>query len=125
LIIELVAHYSCSTSYRPQIIFSFSQVLTYVAEITQPHLRGALTATSTMSIIFGVFTQFLFGSLMYWRTVALVNTIFTVRNKVILIRSRNRKQCRIRRISNKEMCLIPLIVWMESLYRHLVSLNAR
>ncbi|XP_039763604.1 facilitated trehalose transporter Tret1-like isoform X2 [Pararge aegeria] len=53
-------------------------VLTYVAEITQPHLRGALTATSSMCIIIGVFTQFLFGLLMYWRTVALVNIIFTV-----------------------------------------------
>ncbi|XP_053624848.1 facilitated trehalose transporter Tret1-like isoform X2 [Plodia interpunctella] len=53
-------------------------VLTYVAEITQPHLRGALTATSSMCIIIGVFTQFLFGLFMYWRTVALVNIIFTV-----------------------------------------------
>ncbi|XP_063546884.1 facilitated trehalose transporter Tret1-like [Cydia strobilella] len=53
-------------------------VLTYVAEITQPHLRGAFTATSSMCIIIGVFTQFLFGLLMYWRTVALVNIIFTI-----------------------------------------------
>ncbi|XP_023940872.1 facilitated trehalose transporter Tret1 [Bicyclus anynana] len=53
-------------------------VLTYVAEITQPHLRGALTATSSMCIIIGVFTQFLFGLLLYWRTVALVNIIFTI-----------------------------------------------
>ncbi|KAJ0183839.1 hypothetical protein K1T71_000262 [Dendrolimus kikuchii] len=53
-------------------------VLTYVAEITQPHLRGALTATSSMCIILGVFTQFLFGLFMYWRTVAVVNIIFTI-----------------------------------------------
>ncbi|XP_073953595.1 facilitated trehalose transporter Tret1-like [Choristoneura fumiferana] len=53
-------------------------VLTYVAEVTQPHLRGALSATSSMCIIIGVFTQFLFGLFMYWRTVALVNIIFTV-----------------------------------------------
>ncbi|XP_041987738.1 facilitated trehalose transporter Tret1-like [Aricia agestis] len=53
-------------------------VLTYVAEITQPHLRGMLSATSSMCIIIGVFTQFLFGLLFYWRTVALVNIIFTV-----------------------------------------------
>ncbi|XP_034839210.1 facilitated trehalose transporter Tret1-like isoform X1 [Maniola hyperantus] len=53
-------------------------VLTYVAEITQPHLRGALAATSSMCIIIGVFMQFLFGLFMYWRTVALVNIIFTV-----------------------------------------------
>ncbi|KAG6449147.1 hypothetical protein O3G_MSEX005883 [Manduca sexta] len=53
-------------------------VLTYVAEITQPHLRGTLTATSSMCIILGVFTQFLFGLYLYWRTVALVNIIFTI-----------------------------------------------
>ncbi|XP_047524305.1 facilitated trehalose transporter Tret1-like [Pieris napi] len=53
-------------------------VLTYVAEITQPHLRGALTATSSMCIIIGVFTQFLFGLFLYWRHVALLNIIFTV-----------------------------------------------
>ncbi|KAJ2954361.1 hypothetical protein O0L34_g2623 [Tuta absoluta] len=53
-------------------------VLTYVAEITQPHLRGALSATSSMCIIIGVFTQFLFGLFLYWRTVALVNISFTI-----------------------------------------------
>ncbi|CAK1588770.1 unnamed protein product [Parnassius mnemosyne] len=53
-------------------------VLTYVAEITQPYLRGSLSATSSMCIIIGVFTQFLFGLLMYWRTVALVNITFTI-----------------------------------------------
>lgn len=58
---------------------SLIQVLTYVAEVTQPHLRGALSATSSMSIIIGVFTQFLFGLFLYWRTVALVNIMFTVR----------------------------------------------
>ncbi|KAL0852084.1 hypothetical protein ABMA28_000328 [Loxostege sticticalis] len=82
----LIFHFSTSTSHLYAALFLTglagglleAPVLTYVAEITQPHLRGALTATSTMSIIFGVFTQFLFGSLMYWRTVALVNIIFTV-----------------------------------------------
>lgn len=54
------------------------QVLTYVAEITQPHLRGSLSATSSMCVILGVFTQFVFGTLMNWRTVALVNISFTV-----------------------------------------------
>lgn len=53
-------------------------VLTYVAEITQPHIRGALAATSSLCIIIGVFTQFLFGLLWYWRVVALINIAFTV-----------------------------------------------
>ncbi|XP_049884894.1 facilitated trehalose transporter Tret1 [Pectinophora gossypiella] len=59
-------------------------VLTYVAEITQPHLRGALSATSSMCIIIGVFTQFLLGLFLYWRTVALVNISFTVLSVISL-----------------------------------------
>ncbi|CAD6207873.1 GSCOCG00003130001-RA-CDS [Cotesia congregata] len=51
-------------------------VLTYVAEITQPHLRGMLSATSSMAVIIGVFMQLLVGSLTDWRTVALINLIF-------------------------------------------------
>ncbi|XP_012288637.1 facilitated trehalose transporter Tret1 isoform X2 [Orussus abietinus] len=53
-------------------------VLTYVAEVTQPHLRGMLSATSTMSVILGVFSQLLAGSLTTWRTVALINIAFPV-----------------------------------------------
>lgn len=48
-------------------------MITYVAEITQPHLRGMLAATSSMTIILGVFIQFLMGTFFYWRTVALIN----------------------------------------------------
>lgn len=53
-------------------------VLTYVAEVTQPHLRGMLSATSTMAVIFGVFTQMLTGSLVGWRTVVLVNLAYPI-----------------------------------------------
>ncbi|KAJ9594189.1 hypothetical protein L9F63_014349, partial [Diploptera punctata] len=53
-------------------------VLTYVAEITQPHLRGMLSATSSMCVILGVFIQFLMGTLMNWRTVAALNVTFPV-----------------------------------------------
>lgn len=53
-------------------------VLTYVAEVTQPHLRGMLSATSTMAVILGVFTQMLTGSLVGWRTVALINLVYPV-----------------------------------------------
>lgn len=82
----LIFHYSTTTSHLYGALFLTglagglleAPVLTYVAEITQPHLRGALTATSSLSIIFGVFTQFLLGSLLYWRTVALVNITFTI-----------------------------------------------
>lgn len=51
-------------------------VMTYVAEVTQPHLRGMLSATASMSIILGIFTQMLGGKLAHWRTVALVNLAY-------------------------------------------------
>lgn len=54
-------------------------VLTYVAEVTQPHLRGMLSATSTMAVIIGIFTQFLTGKLLTnWRTICMVNLIYPV-----------------------------------------------
>ncbi|XP_076652807.1 facilitated trehalose transporter Tret1 isoform X1 [Halictus rubicundus] len=53
-------------------------VMTYVAEVTQPHLRGMLSATSSMSVILGVFTQMLSGKLTTWRTVALINLAYPV-----------------------------------------------
>ncbi|XP_032527128.1 facilitated trehalose transporter Tret1-like [Danaus plexippus] len=82
----LIFHYSSTANHLYGALFLTglagglleAPVLTYVAEITQPHLRGALTATSSMCIIIGVFTQFLFGLLMYWRTVALVNIFFAL-----------------------------------------------
>ena len=51
-------------------------VMTYVAEVTQPHLRGMLSATSTMSVILGIFAQMLTGSLVSWRTTALINIAY-------------------------------------------------
>jgi uncharacterized protein YacL len=54
------------------------QVLTYVAEISQPHLRGMLSATSYMCIILGILIQFLMGTMLSWRNVAAINVIFPV-----------------------------------------------
>jgi len=51
-------------------------VLTYVAEITEPELRGILSATSSMCVILGVFIQFIFGTFLTWRQVALLNIVF-------------------------------------------------
>ncbi|GFG30815.1 hypothetical protein Cfor_10877, partial [Coptotermes formosanus] len=53
-------------------------VLTYVAEITQPHLRGMLSATSSMCVILGVLIQFLMGTMLSWRNVAAINVTFPV-----------------------------------------------
>lgn len=54
------------------------QVLSYVAEITQPHLRGMLSSTSTMSVSLGVLFQFLLGTFLPWRQVTLVNCFVPV-----------------------------------------------
>ncbi|XP_014474161.1 PREDICTED: facilitated trehalose transporter Tret1-like [Dinoponera quadriceps] len=53
-------------------------VLTYVAEVTQPHLRGMLSATSSLSVMLGVFTQMLSGTLAHWRMVALINLAYPI-----------------------------------------------
>lgn len=46
---------------------------TYVAEISEPSLRGPLSATVSMTIMIGIFLQFLIGGYLYWRTLVLVN----------------------------------------------------
>lgn len=57
--------------------FIEAPVLTYVAEVTQPHLRGMLSATSTMAVILGIFSQFLTGKFITnWRIICLVNLIY-------------------------------------------------
>lgn len=47
--------------------------MTYVAEVTQPKLRGILASTSTIAVISGILMQFLLGSFLQWRTVAAVS----------------------------------------------------
>lgn len=49
-------------------------VLTYVAEISTPKLRGILAATGSFCIILGIFSQFLMGLFLEWRTITLVST---------------------------------------------------
>lgn len=53
-------------------------MLTYVAEITQPHLRGILSSTSTMSVTLGSLFQFLLGTFLPWRQATLVNCFVPV-----------------------------------------------
>lgn len=48
-------------------------VLTYVAEVTQPQFRGMLAATGTTCVITGIFVQFILGTFLTWRSVALVS----------------------------------------------------
>ncbi|KRT83314.1 membrane transporter, partial [Oryctes borbonicus] len=59
-------------------------VITYVAEICQPRLRGMLSSTSTLSVMGGILIQFLFGTFFHWRTVALINCIFPIASFILL-----------------------------------------
>lgn len=61
-----------------------AQVLTYVAEVTEPKYRGMLTVTGTTSVIVGVFVQFILGSLFPWRTIALVSSVIPIVTILIL-----------------------------------------
>uniref|UniRef100_A0A1Y1M322 Major facilitator superfamily (MFS) profile domain-containing protein n=2 Tax=Photinus pyralis TaxID=7054 RepID=A0A1Y1M322_PHOPY len=48
-------------------------VLIYVAEVTEPRLRGLLASTTLLSTSIGIFLAFLIGSLLHWRIAALVS----------------------------------------------------
>mgnify|MGYP005983589439 CR=1 FL=1 len=55
-----------------------------MAEITQPHLRGMLSSTSTMAVIVGVLSQLLLGTFLKWRIVAFFNCLVPVVAFVLL-----------------------------------------
>ncbi|KAH8274117.1 hypothetical protein KR044_011108 [Drosophila immigrans] len=59
-------------------------VITYVAEITDPKYRGMFSALATTCVSLGVFTQFLLGSLLHWRTVAIVSTVIPLFSMAML-----------------------------------------
>ncbi|KAB0797809.1 hypothetical protein PPYR_08802 [Photinus pyralis] len=59
-------------------------ILTYVSEITQPHLRGALAASSSVAVIAGILIEFILGTFLEWRTVALISCVFPVTSFCLL-----------------------------------------
>uniref|UniRef100_A0A1B0GIU9 Major facilitator superfamily (MFS) profile domain-containing protein n=1 Tax=Lutzomyia longipalpis TaxID=7200 RepID=A0A1B0GIU9_LUTLO len=59
-------------------------VLTYVAEITQPQVRGMLAASGSFFTILGVFTQFLLGTFFKWRFIALLSCSIPIISVVLL-----------------------------------------
>ncbi|XP_055642354.1 proton myo-inositol cotransporter hmit-1.3-like isoform X2 [Toxorhynchites rutilus septentrionalis] len=63
---------------------SEAPVLTYVAEITQPRFRGMLATTGSTCVIIGVLIQFLLGSFLRWRTVALCSACIPVISFLLL-----------------------------------------
>lgn len=56
-------------------IFSHHQVLTYVAEVTEPKYRGMLTASGTTCVVIGILVQFVLGTFLKWRKIALVCSV--------------------------------------------------
>uniref|UniRef100_A0AAR5PL19 Major facilitator superfamily (MFS) profile domain-containing protein n=1 Tax=Dendroctonus ponderosae TaxID=77166 RepID=A0AAR5PL19_DENPD len=52
--------------------------LTYLAEVTTPNLRGVLAATSSVSVIVGILAQFLLGTFLHWRSVALASSVLPI-----------------------------------------------
>ncbi|XP_066251365.1 facilitated trehalose transporter Tret1-like [Euwallacea similis] len=58
--------------------------LTYLAEVTTPNLRGVLASTSTVAVISGILIQFLLGTFLHWRSVALVSAILPITSCILL-----------------------------------------
>jgi facilitated trehalose transporter len=50
----------------------------YTSEVTQPHLRGMLTALASIGISVGVLLQYIFGSFLAWNVLAGVSTIIGI-----------------------------------------------
>ncbi|XP_068904394.1 facilitated trehalose transporter Tret1 isoform X2 [Tenebrio molitor] len=58
--------------------------LTYVAEITVPSLRGILSSTAGVAVICGILAQFLLGTFLNWRVVALVSCAVPITSFLLL-----------------------------------------
>ncbi|XKL67981.1 hypothetical protein PGB90_003472 [Kerria lacca] len=53
-------------------------VLTYVAEITEPYLRGMLGSTAPTTVIIGTVSQLILGNFYHWRSVVFFNMFFPI-----------------------------------------------
>lgn len=53
--------------------FSSNAILAYVAEISEPRLRGKLTSSSSIAVVIGTSLVFGLNTILHWRTIALVN----------------------------------------------------
>lgn len=52
--------------------FMEAPIVTYVGEICQPSIRGILTACAGVSVMIGITIVYLLGTIMVWRTAALI-----------------------------------------------------
>lgn len=50
----------------------------YTSEVTQPHLRGMLTALSSVALSFGVLFQYTMGAFLSWKTLSLVSAVVPI-----------------------------------------------
>lgn len=57
----------------------------YTSEVTQPHLRGMLTALASIGISLGVLIQYTLGSFVTWQILAGVSTIVPILALVFMI----------------------------------------
>lgn len=59
-------------------------VLTYVAEICEPSFRGMLAATGSTCVIFGILLQFIMGTFLNWRQIAMVDAFVPMMSFIAL-----------------------------------------
>ncbi|XP_070506826.1 facilitated trehalose transporter Tret1-like [Chironomus tepperi] len=59
-------------------------VLTYVAEITVPKIRGLLAASGSTCIILGIFSQFIMITFLNWRIITLVSSAVPILAIILL-----------------------------------------
>lgn len=64
--------------------YYFFQVMTYVAEITQPHLRGMFSTLTSLTIFSGILLEFILGTFLPWRNLVLVNAVIPVLSFILL-----------------------------------------
>ncbi|KAL1491254.1 hypothetical protein ABEB36_011875 [Hypothenemus hampei] len=73
---------SCMTGFSGGLLEA--PTLTYLAEVTTPNLRGILASTSTVAVISGILLEFLLGTFLNWRKVALVSAAVPIFSCVLL-----------------------------------------
>ncbi|KAK9886076.1 hypothetical protein WA026_014861 [Henosepilachna vigintioctopunctata] len=59
-------------------------VLTYVAEISQPHLRGTLASSASVTVAAGIMIQFIIGKFLDWKSAALCSLLVPILSFTLL-----------------------------------------
>lgn len=50
----------------------------YTSEVTQPHLRGMLSALASVGISFGILSQYILGTFVTWQVLSAVSAIIPI-----------------------------------------------